>query len=89
MRTRSRRCFYRVLDDRVVSGRQCISVIPFRSAIEGGIERSDVYVLTYASTPPVVVRIENSEVLFAETVASFCCVLHNSGLVFAVVKLGG
>jgi len=72
-------------EDCIVSGRQCVSVISIRSAVEGWIDGTDVRAFAYPPTLPIGVAVEDFEVHLAETMASVGAVLHNGGLIVPIV----
>ena len=66
-----------------------VSIVAIRPPIKRGIKSTDVNALPYAAASPIVVFIAYGNVCLAKAVTSVSSLLHNGGLVFAVVQLGG
>ena len=65
-----------------------VSIVAMQPPIKRGIKSTDVNALPYAAASPIVVFIAYGNVCLAKAVTSVSSVLHNGGLVFAVVQLG-
>ncbi len=76
-------------EDRIVGGRQRVSVVTVRSAVEGRIDGADVRALTYPPTFPIGVAVKDFEIHLTEAMSSVGAVLHNRGLVVPIIEFGG
>ena len=87
MRMRRRRSFDFGFEDGIVIGREIIAIVSFRSTIEGRIDGSDEGTFSHSPGSPIVIPIQDDEILLSKAVTSFSSLLHNGRFVFAIIPL--